>query len=93
MKHDVSITEISARAKAADIEVFYIDELDAEALGYRDWQGNTAPGWYHWHCLPGCLPTGDAYGPFFTQEEALEDAWTCYGLDWAYDQELDEVTE
>jgi hypothetical protein len=31
-------------------------------------------GWYWWSCFPGCLPDGEAQGPFETEEEALEDA-------------------
>lgn len=31
-------------------------------------------GWYYWFCLPGCLPDGEAIGPFATEEEALEHA-------------------
>ena len=32
------------------------------------------PGWYWWPCFPGCLPDGEAIGPFETEEEALADA-------------------
>ena len=32
------------------------------------------PGWYWWPCFPGCLPDGDAVGPFQTEREAVEDA-------------------
>lgn len=31
-------------------------------------------GWYYWTCFPGCLPEGDAIGPFKTEEEAQADA-------------------
>ncbi|MGI9297811.1 MAG: hypothetical protein ACR2QC_07925 [Gammaproteobacteria bacterium] len=31
-------------------------------------------GWF-WHsCFPGCLPDSDPFGPFETEQEALEDA-------------------
>ena len=33
-------------------------------------------GWFYWFVLPGCLPDGDAIGPFATQAEALADART-----------------
>ena len=36
-------------------------------------------GWYWWPCFPGCLPDGDAFGPFASEAEALEDAR--YGID------------
>jgi len=33
-------------------------------------------GWYWWSCLPGCLPDGEAFGPFATEAKALDDART-----------------
>lgn len=32
------------------------------------------PGWYWWPCYPGCLPDGDAVGPFKTSQQAVDDA-------------------
>ena len=32
------------------------------------------PGWYWWPCFPGCMPDGDAIGPFLTEEDAITDA-------------------
>ncbi len=31
-------------------------------------------GWYWWPCFPGCLPDGEANGPFSTEEEAISNA-------------------
>ena len=31
-------------------------------------------GWFYWFCFPGCLPEGDARGPFETEDAALADA-------------------
>ena len=45
-----------------DIEVFWDDISEA------------GPGWYWWSCFTGCLPDGDAYGPFETEGDALADA-------------------
>lgn len=39
-------------------------KLESEALA----------GYYYWCCFPGCLPEGDAIGPFKTYNEALHDA-------------------
>lgn len=51
-----------------DCEVFYADDLIDE-------NGEQLPaGWYWWACSPGCLPDGEPYGPFDTEEEALADA-------------------
>jgi hypothetical protein len=57
------VDRINGRA----IEVFYADEELARAFG-------GSPGWYWWACYPGCLPDGDAFGPFPTSYRALKDA-------------------
>ena len=30
-------------------------------------------GWYWWACWPGCLPDGEAVGPFPSEEAAMAD--------------------
>ena len=30
-------------------------------------------GFYYWHVFPGCLPDSDPYGPFETEQEAIDD--------------------
>ena len=32
------------------------------------------PGWYWWSCFPGCLPDDGAFGPFVSEQEAIQDA-------------------
>jgi len=58
-----------ARAKdphaLPDIEVFYVSQENIEDL---------LAGWYWWPCFPGCLPDGDANGPFASEAEAIEAA-------------------
>jgi hypothetical protein len=49
------------------IEVFHADKELAHAMG-------SSPGWFWWACYPGCLPDGDAFGPFPTSYRALKDA-------------------
>ena len=36
-----------------------------------DWQHPT--GFYYWSVFPGCLPDSDPYGPFETEQEAIDD--------------------
>jgi hypothetical protein len=62
-------------------ETFYIDEtmLSSAPLpeGHEKPDANsewTEPGWYWWACSPGCLPDGEANGPFETEEQAIADA-------------------
>ena len=51
------------------LETFHTDlagvSLDGETV---------EPGWYWWPCFPGCLPDGDAVGPFQTERDAVIDA-------------------
>jgi hypothetical protein len=47
--------------------MFFVDHEVARALG-------SLPGWFWWECYPGCLPEGDAFGPFPTSYRALKDA-------------------
>lgn len=37
--------------------------------------------WWWWSCFPGCMPDSDAFGPFETEQEALEDAQSNAGWD------------
>jgi hypothetical protein len=52
-----------------DLEVFWADDLTCEETGEP-----REAGYYWWPCFPGCLPDGEASGPFETEEEALADA-------------------
>ena len=59
-------------------QVFW-DDADVPAVGgfprNYDSEGNPVkPGWYWWACFPGCLPDGDAMGPFATPKDAYYDA-------------------
>lgn len=60
-----------------DLEVFYWSADDIAGFGKDavDADGDDLePGWYWWSCFPGCMPNGDACGPFETEAEALADA-------------------
>ena len=48
-------------------EYFRQDDPDAQIFDYD-------AGWYWWSCFPGCLPDGEANGPFDSEELAIEDA-------------------
>jgi hypothetical protein len=61
--------DLHAFDKLAGIEVFYSSNgIVAEDGTY------TGPGFYWWSCQPGCLPDGDANGPFETRVDAARDA-------------------
>ena len=51
-----------------DVEVFYIANTEVAD------HGGLEKGWYWWSCFPGCMPDGEANGPFDTAAEALKDA-------------------
>lgn len=51
-------------------EVFF-----AQAGEWEDGEGEpNAEGWFWWPCFPGCMPDGEATGPYASAEEAIEDA-------------------
>jgi hypothetical protein len=55
-----------------DVEVFYINCKEQKAIFPGD-DTFTESGWYWWFCFPGCMPDGDAVGPFKTEKEAVAD--------------------
>ena len=66
-----------------NVEVFYVDEFEAAENARLNGNGTNdpidyvvaeTPGWYWWSCFPGCLPDSDPYGPFDTEQEAINDA-------------------
>lgn len=62
--------------QVGSFEVFWddADEANGHARNF-DGDGNKVePGWYWWACFPGCLPDGEASGPFKTAKEAYDDA-------------------
>ena len=74
-----------------DVEVFEAPVMEcpdcgATLPGWEDtecWCGaemipQDRDAWWWWACFPGCLPDGDANGPFDTEEEALEDVQEDY---------------
>ena len=58
-----------------NIEVFYADQAPySDAPGADNPPEGDTSGWYWWACFPGCLPDGEASGPFKTAAEAETDA-------------------
>ena len=61
-----------------NVEVFYADyflpTVDNLSEEQQRKPGSESIGWYWWACFPGCLPDGDATGPFKTEAEAIADA-------------------
>lgn len=56
-------------------ETFELTAATIAAEGLTDEEGDARePGFYWWACFPGCMPDGDAVGPFTTEEEAIRDA-------------------
>lgn len=57
-----------------NIEIFYRSATDCRAVAHLNDEEPGEPGWYYWHCLPGCLPDSDAFGPFANESEAHDHA-------------------
>ena len=64
-------------------EAFYATETMVKDMNQQWYEDTKEPfdveppysvGWYWWACFPGCLPDGDAHGPFKTEEEAFKNA-------------------
>lgn len=62
-----------------DVEVFEVKENELT----RDCEDNNRgmcddtehyheAGWYYWYSFPGCMPEGDANGPYKSEEEAIQ---------------------
>lgn len=66
--------ELQAKCRAKNIEVFYLkgEELKRFKGPESDWPEEE--GWYWWSCSPGCIPDGEATGPFPTKRAVCEDA-------------------
>lgn len=55
-------------------EVYWHDDNLDDPLRPSLEEAEDNSGWY-WHaCFPGCLPDGDASGPFDTSQDAYNDA-------------------
>lgn len=54
-----------------DVEVFYWDMGDAE-IETGDGIVPCQAGYYFWFCFPGCMPESDPYGPYESEEDAIE---------------------
>lgn len=55
----------------------FMDEFDVEYGSFEIFwlnDGERPVGWYWWACFPGCLPDGEANGPFASSIEAYYDA-------------------
>lgn len=59
----------------------YVGHYMREALGCEQNEADPSEieeaakdltGWYVWACFPGCMPDSDPWGPYKTEEEALE---------------------
>lgn len=58
-----------------DVEIFYHDgNVATEFDNDTDSHFGMATGYYWWACFPGCLPDSDPYGPFPTEQEAVDNA-------------------
>jgi hypothetical protein len=67
MYHYSSVEREQDTYALPDIEIFEVRETDSNA---DIWE----PGFYYWYCFPGCLPDSDPFGPYATENEALEAA-------------------
>jgi len=70
-------------SRLSDEDQWYLQQFMSVPNGYEVFHDDGQPvvdgddgreaGWYWWACFPGCLPDGDAVGPFDNEAEALAD--------------------
>ena len=72
--HYPTRNELVALAATHNCEVFHVSGADARRNRFEGAEPANA-GWHYWQCFPGCLPEGDAMGPFPSALAALRDAY------------------
>jgi hypothetical protein len=67
--------------KLPDIEVFHMSHVEIREAEWTDGEGDALEaGWYWWCCLPGCMPDSSPYGPFSSEDMAVEDMRENFGF-------------
>lgn len=59
------------KSSVPNAEVFYANKGDLNSMDYDD-EGDSPAGYYYWFCFPGCIPDGDAMGPYNSTHEAIK---------------------
>ena len=68
-QHYSDPTRESDKYALPDTEVFYAEDGE---LDLYDRDGPSEAGWYYWYCFPGCMPEGEPWGPYATEQEAID---------------------
>lgn len=55
-----------------DCEVFYANTGELHIDGMDDEPSEA--GFYFWFCFPGCMPESEPYGPYPTEQAAIDAA-------------------
>lgn len=71
-----------ADASYGSFEVFYADrkmcdQINSDIVEEDSVCPKLIPGWYWQACFPGCLPDSEPWGPFGTEQQAIDDAQEC----------------
>lgn len=61
-------------ADAATVKLWADEARNATCFHEATAIEEAGTGWFWWSCMPGCLPDGEACGPFNTSQEAYNDA-------------------
>ena len=54
-----------------NVEVFYYTDYGHHVENPEE---SLEPGYYYWDCFPGCLPDSEPWGPYETEQKAIEAA-------------------
>ena len=78
--HGAILDRVQSELDAIHIEINHVNEETCADVDthdeYRDQETNEPlPGFYHWCCLPGCLPDSAPMGPYTSAVECHLEAW------------------
>jgi len=77
-KFIAEVQEDESETEYGSFEVFFVSPMVATYNRQNADHGNEytiyESGWYWWSCFPGCLPDSEPFGPFETEEQAINDA-------------------
>lgn len=66
----------SSVERCPSCDAYVMDKAEAfeHEQGCDETETETLAGLFYWNCQPGCLPDSEAFGPFKTEAEAINDA-------------------
>lgn len=83
--YHLNLEDEQQRWALPDLEVFHFDGdyREGDVFSPECNEGQQLPaGWYYWFCFPGCMPGSAPFGPYASEEAALEAAREEHSDEW-----------